>query len=1056
MHAALAAPAEAGVDLLRHSGFKGGVVVHLGCGDGKSTAALDGGDAFLVHGLDTEAEQIESAREHLESRGSYGRVSAEVFDGRNLPYGDNVVNLIVVDDRAKVEAAEIVRVLAPGGKVLLAAGSEWLAGSGLQREQTAAGWSMFTKAWPDEVDQWTHYLYDSSGNAVTGDLRVRRPRHMQWWVGPKRSRHHDALASMSAMTSSNGRVFYIFDEGSTSLMHRPAHWKLIARDGFNGKLLWKRDIPDWMTHLYNFRAGPKQLPRRLVSIGDELFVTLGLCAPVTKLDAATGKTLHTYADSHNTEEIICHDGMLLAVIGDPGILIDRADGCHGYWELAEHEEPTVDKSVVAYDAGTGERLWEISGENLKHLAPLSLCALGDRVLYLDNRRLHCHDAKSGDHLWAAPFETEGLFLRSYAPTVVAHGDVALCLKWNRLCAFSIATGEKLWENKGAIGFGSPGDLFVIGDTVWTVPMTKAIWRKSRTNADGVVTTGITIPKSEFLNDAKTAVGIDVRTGEIVETLPFAHTQHHHRCYRNKATPHYLLIGHSGIQVVDLATRQYETHRWVRGLCQYGIMPANGLLYVPPDTCQCYGSGKINGFFALSEENSWAGVEVEPIVDRGPAFAGPTEGGEDSAAESEAPTPSGEAAADPFDTAGQWPTFRGNICRSGSASCRVPEKPAVTWKASIGPTATAPTVSGGRVFIADRDGYAVHCLDARSGRLLWKYLAGGPVDSPPTIHKGLCIFGCGDGSVYCLDADTGELAWRFRTSQIERRIGQHDRLQSPLAIHGSTLVVDGTVYFAAGYSSNLDGGIRLYGLDVHTGRLQHCNKLASGPWGDDGRWGFLADILVSDGRSINMRGVGLTKELTSAGRRGPIVATTGFLEGSWFHRMGWHARGVKGQLIAFDEGRAFGVVSPYTGLKSRRKGKYAEFNQVGHFHQKFTRYKEEFFPVGTTVVARSKARGKAGWSNHLRLQPRAMVLAGDTLCLAGWLDDVAIEPKTGRAKDPDNPDPHDSVLRYYSADGGEPILERPLPAEPVFDAMAVAEERLFVALASGDLVCFARP
>ena len=55
----------------------------------------------------------------------------------------------------------------------------------------------------------------------------------------------DSLASVSAVTSSNGRIFYILDEGDISLIHRPSKWKLIARDAFNGKLLWKRPIEKW-------------------------------------------------------------------------------------------------------------------------------------------------------------------------------------------------------------------------------------------------------------------------------------------------------------------------------------------------------------------------------------------------------------------------------------------------------------------------------------------------------------------------------------------------------------------------------------------------------------------------------------------------------------------------------------------------------------------------------------------------------------------------------------------------------------------------------------------
>jgi len=1028
-----------GEELLRASGIKGGIVVHLGCSDGKATSALYTGDRFLVHGLDTDTDAVEGAKAHIDSLGLYGMVSVETYDGRNLPYGDNIVNLILVDDASGVSAEEIERVLVPAGAALVKSDSELLDSSSLKKSGATKGWNRYTKPWPDGIDQWTHFLYDSTGNAVTRDKRVRRPRHVQWYAGPKRSRHHDALASMSAMTSSNGRLFYIFDEGPTSIMHRPARWKLIARDAFNGKMLWKRHIPTWMTHLYNFRAGPKQLPRRLVSVGDSVYVTLGLCEPALKLDAATGQTVLTYEDSDNTEELIHHEGMLLAVIGDPNILMDKADGCFGYWEMAEYEEPTVDKRIVAYDAATGNKIWTVTGDNLRHLVPLSLSALDDNVFYLDNNRLYCLNSKNGEQRWASPFETKGLFIRSYAPTVVAHNDVIMCLKWNRICAYSVRSGQKLWENKGAMGFGSPGDLFAIGDKAWVVPMTKSIWRESRRNSDGIVTTGINVPKSVFLNDARTAVGIDLHTGEITEELPFAHTQHHHRCYRNKATEQYLLIGHSGIQVVDLGTKSYETHRWVRGLCQYGIMPANGYIYVPPDTCQCYGSGKINGFFALSEKNSWEDVEVTPALEKGPAYM-QVAGKRDI----KSALKTGRD---------QWPTYRGSDSRSGSTPCEVSGKPEVKWCVDVGRTITAPVIAAEKVFLAVRDTYCVHCLNMKDGKLIWKYLAAGPIDSPPTIYKGLCIFGCGDGSVYCLDAEKGKLAWRFKTSKIERRIGHEDRLESPLRIHGSVLVQDDTVYFAAGYSSNLDGGIRLYGVDVRTGEQRCAGKLASGHWGNDGQWGFLADILASDGKTVNMRNAPFDNELKKIRGRGPIIAATGLLEESWFHRQGWSsAMGGKGQLIAFDENRSFSVGNPYTGLKRRRKGKFEEFNQVGHLHQKFTRYKAEFFPVGTTIS--SGGRRKRSWHKDVKLQPRAMVLARDKLCLAGWIDAVAVEMKTGRPKNPAKSDPHDSVLRIYTADEGKLVSQTRLEAEPVFDAMAAAYGKLFLSLKNGKLLCLA--
>ena len=81
-------------DIISTSGVKGGLVVHLGCGDGKFTARLRAGDGYLVHGLDTDAANVEKAREHIRSLGLYGRVSVANWSGGRLPYAENLVNLL--------------------------------------------------------------------------------------------------------------------------------------------------------------------------------------------------------------------------------------------------------------------------------------------------------------------------------------------------------------------------------------------------------------------------------------------------------------------------------------------------------------------------------------------------------------------------------------------------------------------------------------------------------------------------------------------------------------------------------------------------------------------------------------------------------------------------------------------------------------------------------------------------------------------------------------------------------------------------------------------------
>ena len=1037
-------------ELLRESGITGGIALHVGCGGGKLTAALHTSDRLLVHGLDTDPADVAKARTHIDSLGLYGKVSAEAYDGKGLPHGDNIVNLVLIEAAANLTAQEIERVLTPRGVALIKSDSALLKSSGLKKTGQVGEWTEYTKPWPKDIDEWTHFLYDASGNAVSKDKKVGHPRRLQWWAPPKHARHHDALASLSAMTSSSGRLFYIYDEGSISVVHRPPDWKLIARDAFNGKLLWKRDIPTWMTHLYNFRAGPKQLPRRLVSVGNSVYATLGFTAPVVKLDAATGKTLMTYKGSDKAEELIYHNGTLLVVTGDPNILIDKSDKCFGYWQLAVHEKPTVSKSIVAYDAKGGKKLWTADGENLKHITPLSLCARGGNVFYLDNEQLHCLARETGKPRWAAPFKTEGLFIRSYAPTVVVRDDVIMCLTWDRLHGFAVKDGKKLWENKGSIGFGSPGDLFVIGAKAWTLPMRKSIWRKSRTNRNGIITTGINIPGENFLNQAKTGVGVDIKTGKITDELPFARNQHHHRCYRDKATEKYILVGHSGIQLVDPKTKKNATNQWVRGICQYGIMPANGYIYVPPDPCQCYGTMKINGFFALMESSSADDIKSAPLLEKGAAYA----------------DVSGRKDSPPVDvllSKDGWPTYRGDISRSGSARCELGDKLERKWEAKLGDNLTAPVIAGDKVLVAQKDAYTVHCLARADGKLKWKFLAAGPIDSPPTIYKGLCVFGCSDGSVYCLDAADGRLAWRFKVSAVERRVGSGNRLESPLPVSGSVLVMEDVAYFAAGRSSHLDGGIRLFGLDVWTGKQLYTRLVASGHWGGGtprkgrGR-GALVDILISDGNTIAMREMRMSKTLEGGGKGGAtIVSTTGLLDSTWFHRKGWKYNKVAGKLVAHNDGVSVAVGNPYTRLKQRRKGQFEKYNQVGHFHQKFTRYEKDFFVFGSKISAVGKkkpAKGPAAtsWSIEEMIQPRAMVLAGKKLLLAGWIDSMPIELKTGRPKNPNNPDPHDAVLQVYSVDDGKRTGQYKLESDPVFDGAAAAYGQLFISLKNGKLIC----
>ena len=292
--------AQDAAQILKTAGVKGGLIVHVGCADGKLTAALRVNDSYLVHGLDTDPGNIEKARKHIGSLGFYGPVSVAQWTGDRLPYADNLVNLLVVSGECTVPKDEMLRALAPNGVAYIKAHPP--AGS---KPAGGSQWTRTVKPWPKEMDEWTHFLHDASNNAVAKDTIVAPPKSMQWVAKPLYSRSHEIDSSISTIVSGGGRVFYILDEGLTGITDErlPPMWSLVARDAFSGVLLWKKPIPHWgwrewkkellegkdWTRVRGQRGRfPSELWRRVVADGDRVYATLGYIAPLTVLDAATG------------------------------------------------------------------------------------------------------------------------------------------------------------------------------------------------------------------------------------------------------------------------------------------------------------------------------------------------------------------------------------------------------------------------------------------------------------------------------------------------------------------------------------------------------------------------------------------------------------------------------------------------------------------------------------------------------------------------------------------------------------------------------------------------
>ncbi len=1050
------AVASAFAGVVEDSGIKGGIIVQVGCEDGRDLADLLRNERFLVHGLDVDARNIARTRDFLHTKGAYGTVSAAVYDGKHLPYAENLVNLLIIrESPSSLPESEIMRVLVPGGVVV-------------------RGDKSIKKPWPDNIDEWTHYLHGPDNNAVANDTVVAAPRTIQWVANPRWARSHEEAASVSAMVSAQGRIFAIIDEAPNVSIRFMADWKLVARDAFNGTLLWKRDIPLWSDHLRHFRAGPTHLSRRLVAVGNRVYVTLGLSAPVSILDAATGATLKVLQGTERTEEITVEDGIVYLAVGTSEV--HRSGG-----GFSGRDEPkaTDFRFITALDGDSGRQLWRKDFTGTNFLLPLTMTVRNGSVFYQDINGLGRLDGRTGQALWQKKRPTVARRMSFTSPTLVATDDILLVADrvpqldsqdpqtmpatnkvewgihgWNEkgfarrspslLVAYAVQDGKVLWTKPCGEDYNSAVDIFVVGDKVHV----GTGWERF---------------------DLKTGIKEE---GPVVKMTGGKVGMPHHRCYRNKASLGYVFTGRSGIEVADLETGWLGNNSWIRGACQYGIMPANGMLYAPPDACACFNKVKVQGLFAAGPARATAGV---PIMDgerllRGPAY--------------------GKISAAPATGAEDWPMYRHDGQRSGGSRTTVSGTLSKAWSTKLtgltGGRLTQAVIVDDTVYVAATDAHTVYALDATQGTEKWRFTGDGRIDSAPTIYRGMVLFGGADGGVYCLRAKDGVLAWRFQAAPERRLISSYGQLESAWPVHGSVLIQDNALYTSAGRNTYLDDGITLYKLDPATGKVLDKTVITNfdpetgaqlGPEAAFDMDGVNTDILSGDGTNIFMKQERFDASLQKGPKNIPhLFGVHGFLGEEWFVRSYWllgtnvragwgaWASGNEtsfGRIMAFDGDKVYGygrtrIASAATGHKADEYHLYGVkkvLMQTGLPKARKKRGKKAEKPV-----AKKPMKPKPVWADKQSLIVRAMVLTQDKLVVAGPPDlrkkETSLLAYTNEEESLASFRGERGVmLRILNASDGQTLSECSLEAMPVFDGMSAAQGRVFVSLKNGELQCW---
>lgn len=93
---------------------KGGWAVHAGSSDDQVEIALRKTHNFIVTGLAYSPEQAESARKQLSRAKMYGTITIhEVIQQERLPFPDNSLALLLIDNSLKIDQQDALRVLRP-------------------------------------------------------------------------------------------------------------------------------------------------------------------------------------------------------------------------------------------------------------------------------------------------------------------------------------------------------------------------------------------------------------------------------------------------------------------------------------------------------------------------------------------------------------------------------------------------------------------------------------------------------------------------------------------------------------------------------------------------------------------------------------------------------------------------------------------------------------------------------------------------------------------------------------------------------------------------------
>jgi len=1050
-----------------------GVVLHVASDPSVDTWTLGGDGRCLFYAI---TQREEYAAQLRQAAGEDGRLGLLTVEHRNdistLPLATHLANLVVIDDWSSAKQRglrldEVLRVTSPFGSVFIA----WAEEAQIRREIEACEprsrvasvsrqglWLCLSPALPEGMGEWSHPA-GGPGNRRVADDRL------------------------------NCKVFNPLLAGMLGNLYQPG----IEQSDRSRSSLW----PRWIAGEH--RSGPGNRYDSLLVAGGHVF-------GVSNIEA-----LAWHPDREATE---FSRGQKVLVVRD------AFNGLVHWYDRSPRRVFAANRHVVvcsaplgfaALDAATGEDLWfqKVYGVDLK------LLLLGDVVVWSTRAQVQANATDSGAQRWT-------LDVGAPVQALMADGDLVLAevgeatnprrrdsaggaTSQRSLLALKPADGTEIWKLHGEAFRADGQELHLV---------CTALGRGLLASNDRLrvieLSTGKTVLDHERIpvKRAKSAGGANRRTihlaGDyLMMDVPGGFRFVNLMTRREHTVPETTLGGMgawpcngggtftmgtilSSLSQEDPAeASEHELigHVPVKNTCGEVPPVAYHTAYQAPHKCCCEALfGRLRGFVAASP--------VDPVPPR-------------SAFEKPGPLVKGPRFGVDVDTGDrpEWPCFRADNARSCAVAGAISSSPAVQWRQRLttdwpetriaraewrarhlySGRISAPVADGSTVFVALPDDHQLVALDASTGKERWRLTAGGAIDSPPTLYKGRCLFGCRDGRFYCVDAHAGELIWQRRISPVDERVQVYGQLENRFPVRGSVTVRDGRVYATSGLHGFM--GVMLCVADPLSGDVFEYRQLPRGAYHND--------VLVEDPEEDLFLGPLPLDPKAAAAALTPSPRD----KFPRFHRVDSRTLGTRDtveHLLSLDSEilNVAKTVSPIAEpqvahIPQRRvtflwylHGQRAlswtwnDRLQIGVRSRTLLGWKrvEEAREQGQTLVddltGPVVALSRQGVTAHLtkvlgmkhsnstplpKIDPLWQRQLG-TVWVVAMADDQLIAGGPVLKTANEDPLAAEGRVRVLDAATGNPLMEIDLPRAPIQDGVAVAGGRVFLSLCDGSLVC----